>query len=74
MLRDWTVLSEELQLMVSREALHRAAGVVAEQADELASEMETGSLCDRGGPEALRLFAAMMRAARDDAPAFAGHA
>jgi hypothetical protein len=74
MLTDWTLLSEELQLMVSREALRRAAGLIAEQADDLASEMETGSLRDRGGPEALRLLAAMVRVSGDDLPTVVGHA
>jgi hypothetical protein len=47
--------------MVSRDALRRVADVFAEQADGLASEMETGSLSDRGGPEAPRLLAAVVR-------------
>jgi hypothetical protein len=74
MLTDWNLLSDELQLMVSREALRRAADVLAEQADDLASEMETGSLSDRGGPEALRLLAAVVRGSGSSGFAVVGHA
>jgi hypothetical protein len=58
---DWNVLSEELQVVLSREALKRATATVALQAEMLASEMEAGILADRGGPDALRLFATLMR-------------
>ncbi len=74
MLTDWNLLSEELQLMVSREALRRAAEVIAGQADELAWEMECGGLSDHGGPEALRLLAAVVRGAGEEEMAVAGHA
>jgi hypothetical protein len=74
MLVDWNALSEELQLMVSREAMRRAAEVIADQADELASEMETGGLSDRGGPEALRLLAAVVRSTGNEAQGAVGHA
>ncbi len=74
MLTDWNLLSEELQLMVSREALRRAAEVIAGQADELAWEMERGGLSDHGGPEALRLLAAVVRGAGEEEMAVSGHA
>jgi hypothetical protein len=74
MLSDWNLLSEELQLLVSREALRRAAELIAGQADELAWEMESGSLSDHGGPEALRLLAAVVRTTGDDEMVVAGHA
>ena len=74
MLNDWNLLSEELQLMISREALRRAAELIAEQADELAWEMESGGLSDHGGPEALRLLAAVVRTTREDEMVVAGHA
>jgi hypothetical protein len=74
MLNDWNLLSEGLQLMVSREALRNAVELVAEQADQLAREMEIGGLSDQGGPEALRLLAAVVRGARQDELAIAGHA
>ena len=65
MLIDLEMLSDDLQLMVSREALRRASNLIAEQADELAIEMEIGGLSDRGGPEALRLLAAIVRLGAD---------
>ena len=61
MLRDWNMLSDDVQLALSREALTRAADAIAQQAEMLACEMETGTLSDRGGPEALRLLAAVVR-------------
>lgn len=74
MLSDWNLLSEELQLVLSREALRRAAEIIADQAKALAREMECGSLTDRGGPDALRLLAAVVRVTGQDALEPAGHA
>ena len=61
MLCEWNVLSEPLQLALSREALHRAGMTIAMQAEALAAEIESGTLVDRGGPDALRLLAAFVR-------------
>ena len=61
MLCDWNALSDGMQLALSREALHRAALTIAVQAETLAAEIETGTIADRGGPEALRLLAAFVR-------------
>ena len=61
MLCDWNALSDGLQLALSREALHRAGLTIATQAEILATEIEQGTLVDRGGPEALRLLAAFVR-------------
>ncbi len=58
---DWTLLSDELQLVVSREALQKASDIIAEQADLLAREIDGGRLEDRGGADALRLLAAIVR-------------
>jgi len=74
MLTDWNLLSEDLQLMVSREALRRAVNFIVGQAVELAREMESGGLRDHGGPEALRLLAAVMRVSGEDERSVAGHA
>ena len=71
---SWTTLPEELQLVLSREALRRAAATLAEHAELLAEEMERGTLSDRGGPDALRLFAAVVRATNEDAFGTVGHA
>jgi hypothetical protein len=71
---DWNQLPDEMQLVLTREALRRAAETLAEHAELLAVEIEAGSLTDRGGPEALRLFAAVVRATQEDGFAVAGHA
>ena len=57
----WNLLSEELQLVLSREALRKAAETIAGQAELLAEEMECGNLLDRGGADALRLLASVVR-------------
>jgi Mor family transcriptional regulator len=64
---DWTTLTEDQQLALSREALRRAAETLADHAEVLAVEMDQGTLADRGGPDALRLFAAVIRATNRDA-------
>ena len=71
---DWALLSEPLQLAVAREALARAAETIAGQAMVLAEEMDGGALPDRGGAEALRLFAAVVRVTGREASPPAGHA
>lgn len=63
--RDWHALSDETQLNLTRAALVQAVHTVAGQAEFLALEMESGSLADRGGPDALRLFAAVLRVSQD---------
>lgn len=73
-LGDWALLSEKLQLAVAREALTRAAETIAGQAMVLAEEMDGGVLPDRGGAEALRLFAAVVRVTGREANPPAGHA
>ncbi len=70
---DWNALAEDVQLALSREALRRAADTLAEHAELLAVEMEHGTLNDRGGPDALRLFAAVVRATNADAFGPVGH-
>lgn len=71
---SWTNLPDEMQLVLSREALRRAAETLAEHAELLAEEMDRGTLVDRGGPDALRLFAAVVRATNEDAFGPVGHA
>ncbi|WP_431283958.1 hypothetical protein ACQW02_03880 [Humitalea sp. 24SJ18S-53] len=67
-------MSDDHQLVLAREALRRAAETMAQHADLLAVEMERGTLLDQGGPDALRLFANVMRATNSDAFGVAGHA
>lgn len=69
----WNTLPDALQHSLAREALRRAASTLAEHAELLASEMDAGTLGDRGGPDALRLFAAVVRATEDEALGPAGH-
>lgn len=74
MVSAWSRLPEELQIALSREALSRAAVSIASQAEVLAGEMECGNLADRGGPDALRLFAAVVRVGGKDDFATEGNA
>jgi hypothetical protein len=74
MFLDWNGLPDDLQLALAQEALNRAAVSIASQADVLAGEIECGHLADRGGADALRLFAAVVRVARNDEFAAAGRA
>ncbi|MBY0335451.1 MAG: hypothetical protein K2X11_02490 [Acetobacteraceae bacterium] len=71
---DWHAMPDELQLALAREAMRRAAETLAEHAELLALEMEEGTLLDRGGPDALRLFAAVVRATNEDAMGPVGRA
>jgi hypothetical protein len=68
MLNTRSMSSDEPQLTISPEALRYAAAIIADQADDLAIVIEAGDLPDRGGPEALRLLAMMVRFANDDGP------
>lgn len=74
MLSDWNLLSDDLQIAVSREAMRHATETIAGQAELLAGEIETGALHDRGGPNALRLLAALVRLSGEDAHGCAGRA
>lgn len=62
MVKEWSVLPEDVQLVLAQQALALATERVAEQAEALAGVMEDGGLRDRGGPDALRLLAAVVRA------------
>jgi len=70
----WPDLSDDQQLVLAHEAMRRAAATLADHAELLAIEMERGGLVDQGGPEALRLFAAVVRATNGDGFGVAGHA
>ncbi len=73
-LPDWHQLSDEAQLALARAALVQSAETLVLQAEALAREMEAGCIRDRGGPDALRLFAAMVRINGQDGFATAGNA
>jgi hypothetical protein len=66
MLSDWNLLSDDLQLALSREALRRASQSLVCQAHQLAEEIEHGTITDRGGPDALRLLATVVLITHDD--------
>lgn len=74
MFQDWDILSDDVQLALAREALRRATDTIANQAEVLAQEMETGSISDRGGVDALRLLAAIVRVTGQDTFGAIGHA
>ena len=65
MLSDWNLLSEDLQLALAREAIRRASETLAWQAQQLANEIEHGTITDRGGPDALRLLASVVLITND---------
>ncbi|RZK97777.1 MAG: hypothetical protein EOO66_02150 [Methylobacterium sp.] len=71
---DWHTLSEPLQLQLAQEALRQASSSIAAYAEALAEEMEAGSMSDRGGNEALRLFATLVRCVHAPEQMIVGHA
>lgn len=64
----WDTLPDELKLDLAGQALVRAAEIIVGQAECLANEMEAGALTDQGGPDALRLLAAVVRATAKQPP------
>lgn len=73
MFSHWNEIPEDLQVALSSEALRRAVSIIVTQAEMMALEMECGGLRDRGGPEALRLFAAVLSVNGSDELMPAGH-
>jgi len=71
---EWHGMSEELQTALAQQAMHRAAMIVAEQAEMFARQFSAGTLQDRGAEDALRLFAALLRETSTASLAPAGHA
>jgi hypothetical protein len=58
---DWKTLPDDLQTALAQQALRRAALIIAEQAELFAVQFLAGTLQDRGGADALKLFAALLR-------------
>ncbi len=58
---EWHTLSDDLQTALAQQAMHRAALIVAEQAEMFALQFGAGTLQDRGAEDALKLFAALLR-------------
>lgn len=71
---DWNSISEPLQLQLAQEALRQASSSLAAYAEALAEEMEGGFMSDRGGNEALRLFANLVRSVHAPTPLTVGRA
>lgn len=71
---DWHTISEPLQLQLAQEAMRQASSNLAAYAEALADEIEGGFVSDRGGNEALRLFANLVRSVHGDSMATAGTA
>ncbi len=74
MLHEWNVLSDEMQLTLAREAFRQALATITDHAEALAGALETGIIADRGGPEALRLFVAVLAETHRDCSAPMCHA
>ncbi len=71
---DWQSISEPLQLQLAQEAMRQASANLAAYAEALAEEMEGGFMSDRGGNEALRLFANLVRSVHASSPITVGNA
>jgi len=71
---DWKSLPEPLQLHLAEMAMRQASETLARHAEILASEIESGTLSDQGGPDGLRLFAAVVRAIHGAEETFVGTA
>lgn len=71
---DWQSISEPLQLQLAQEAMRQASANLAAYAEALAEEMEGGFMSDRGGNEALRLFANLVRSVHAPSPITVGNA
>lgn len=71
---EWHLLAEPLQLQLAETAMRHASESLAAYAEALASEMEAGFMSDRGGREALRLFATLVRAVNLPEQGSVGHA
>jgi hypothetical protein len=74
MVADKNILSDDMQALLQREAMRQAAGIIARQAEFLAEEMIEGVLYDRGGPNALRLMAGIIRVNGSETFGVVGHA
>jgi hypothetical protein len=58
---EWHAMSDALQTALAAQAMHRAALIIAEQAEMFARQFGAGVLQDRGAEDALKLFAALLR-------------
>jgi hypothetical protein len=71
---EWHAMSDALQTALAAQAMHRAALVIAEQAEMFSRQFGAGVLQDRGAEDALKLFAALLRETSTASLTPAGHA
>jgi hypothetical protein len=71
---EWHAISDALQTALAAQAMHRAALIIAEQAEVFAGQFGAGVLQDRGAEDALRLFATLLRETSTASLTQAGHA
>jgi hypothetical protein len=67
-------MSDALQTALAAQAMHRAALIIAEQAEMFATQFGAGVLQDRGAEDALKLFATLLRETSTASLTPAGHA
>jgi hypothetical protein len=70
----WDDLPKDCQLSMAEGALQHACAILAQQAESLAEEIERGEIEDRGGADALRLLARLVRLAHLQGQTVAGRA
>jgi hypothetical protein len=58
---EWQILSDEAQMALSRQAMRRAALIIADQAELFGQQFTNRVLVDRGAADALGLFASLLR-------------
>ena len=63
---DWQALPDDMQAALAQQAMRRAVLILAEQAELFAMQFQGGVLQDRGAPDALKLFAALVRETTND--------
>jgi hypothetical protein len=57
---EWATVSSDMQVSLSREALHRARHLISAQAELLAEQMDLGAVPRLDGPDALRLLSIIL--------------
>ena len=70
----WDDLPTDCQLWLAEGAIERASTMLATKAESLAEDIERGEIEDRGGADALRLLARLVRLANLQNQVAEGHA
>lgn len=74
MTEAWDDLPEDCRLWLAEGAMRQACVILATKAEGLAHDMECGEIANRGGPDALRLLARLVRVANMQYEPAAGRA